>query len=236
MVRIFGARWETLNWDKSHRCPVWSGPKFNGPLDPDGCDSGSIRVGGDPEMYPYMQPWRAGTCTVCGCRTFPYVTNWLHPGYVTWHLLGRFAWYRRLSARTEGKVAPASALALLTAVFVLAVGQMAQPSLAVTLAPAVVAGTALAVVAMLTAGRARRNRYAAQALDARRLLFTAVSAAICTVPFQVLIPTLASYGRNVGGGVLTTVIVSALVTFQFALWLYITRLARRTPAPAGRHR
>lgn len=97
-MRINGQLWLTANWDKSHRCPVWSGPKFAGAYDEDGCpEGGTVRIDGDIEVYPYDRPWRAGTCMACGCRVFPLALNWLHPTWVS------FIVDRRLRSWLEGQ-------------------------------------------------------------------------------------------------------------------------------------
>lgn len=84
-MKINGQLWLTPNWDKSHRCPVWSGPKFAGPYAADGCPGGgTVRIDGNIEVYPHDRPWRAGTCMGCGCRVFPLALNWLHPGYLAY--------------------------------------------------------------------------------------------------------------------------------------------------------
>lgn len=68
------------NYDKPHRCPVWSGPAMNDSRDDSGCQGGVVRSILGADTYP-AENWLAsllpGRCLGCGTWTIPMALCWL---------------------------------------------------------------------------------------------------------------------------------------------------------------
>lgn len=106
------------NYDKPHRCPMWSGPAFKGS---DGeCASGSFAKEFYIERYWYNKDpyWRFHKCRTCGTVVLPvYLQNldpswWKHKIKWKWRDFTyelRLRWedwkyYRELDKQDKGKV------------------------------------------------------------------------------------------------------------------------------------
>jgi len=96
-------------YDKIWRCPGWAGGGNKYAKNEDRCDSGSIRIGPDPDRswssVPFWK-WRVWKCNTCDVVIWPYVIRYVDPSN-WWYGIKRTGrnWrgsYRHYRAKGEG--------------------------------------------------------------------------------------------------------------------------------------